>query len=82
VDNIEFCDLHGLYYTPHITRAIVNEKDMGRGCSMNGEEMKFIGIFIGKPEGKRPLGYGDNIEMVLKITGLIRFRKQTSGAHL
>jgi hypothetical protein len=33
----------------------VKEDEMGRACSMNGEENAYR-ILVGKPEGKRPLG--------------------------
>jgi hypothetical protein len=29
---------------------------MGRACSTNGEKRNTYRIFLGKPEGKRPLG--------------------------
>jgi hypothetical protein len=29
---------------------------MGRTCNTNGEKMNAYRIFLGKPEGKRPLG--------------------------
>jgi hypothetical protein len=29
---------------------------MGRECSTNGEKRNAYRIFVGKPEGKRPLG--------------------------
>jgi hypothetical protein len=29
---------------------------MGRACSTNGATMNAYRIFVGKPEGKRPLG--------------------------
>jgi hypothetical protein len=43
---------------------------MGKACSMNGQKKNERRIFVGKPEGKRPLGRPrrrsvDNIKMVL-----------------
>jgi hypothetical protein len=48
---------------------------MGRACSTNGEEDECIyRIFVGNPEGKRPLGklrrrWVDNIKMDLREIG-------------
>jgi hypothetical protein len=44
---------------------------MGRACSTHGEKRIENRIFVGKPEGKRPLGrprrrWEDNIKMVLR----------------
>jgi hypothetical protein len=41
---------------------------MGRACSIKGEKKNAYNIFVGKPEGKRPLGGPrhsnlDNIKM-------------------
>jgi hypothetical protein len=33
----------------------VKKNEMGRACSMNGEERNAYRIFVGNPEGKRPL---------------------------
>jgi hypothetical protein len=46
------------------------EDDIGRACSMNGDNSKSCRISVGKSEGKRPLGrprrrYVDNIKMDL-----------------
>jgi hypothetical protein len=43
-------------------------------CSTHGEERNAYRIFVGKPEGKRPLGrprrrWEDNIKMELRETG-------------
>jgi hypothetical protein len=47
------------------------EDEMGRACSMHGEEMNAYMVLVGKPEGKRPLGsprcrWDDNIKMDLR----------------
>jgi hypothetical protein len=34
----------------------VKEDEIGRACSMNGEEANAYSILAGKPEGKSPLG--------------------------
>jgi hypothetical protein len=44
---------------------------MGEACSTNGGEENAYRIFVGKPEGKRPLGrprrrWVDNIKMGLR----------------
>jgi hypothetical protein len=69
----------------------VNEDEMGRACSMNGEKRNAYRIFVGKPEGKIPLGRPrhrcvDNIKMDLRDgmvwIGLIWLRIGTSGGLL
>jgi hypothetical protein len=45
---------------------------MGRVCIANGERRSAYGIFVGKPEGKGPLGrpkrrWVDNIKMDLRV---------------
>jgi hypothetical protein len=47
---------------------------MGRACSTNGENRNAYRIFVGKPEGKRPLGrpirrWVGNIKMNLREIG-------------
>jgi hypothetical protein len=47
---------------------------MGRACSMHGEKSKAYRVFVGKPEGKRPLRRlrcrcEDNNKMDLTETG-------------
>jgi hypothetical protein len=46
------------------------EDEMGRAYSTNGENRNDYGIFMGKPEGKSPLGrpswrWEDNIKMYM-----------------
>jgi hypothetical protein len=48
---------------------------MGGSCSTNGEKRNGYRLFVGKPEGKRPLGrprrrWVDNIRMDLGEVGL------------
>ena len=47
---------------------------MGRTCSTYGATQKYIQNFVGKPEGKRPLGrlrrrWKENIKMNLREVG-------------
>jgi hypothetical protein len=47
---------------------------MGRACSRNGEKMNAYRIFMGKPEGKTPVGrprhnWVNNIRMGLREIG-------------
>jgi hypothetical protein len=49
----------------------INEFEMVRACSMNGEKRNAYRILVGEPEGKRPLGrtrrrWVDNIKMNLR----------------
>jgi hypothetical protein len=64
---------------------------MGRACNTIGERRGAYRAFVGKPEGKRPLGRSreGNIKMDLQEvgwggtwTGLIWLRIGTSGGHL
>jgi hypothetical protein len=48
-------ELHNLYSSPNIIDQ-VKEDEMGRACSTNGEKINACRIWVGKPEGKRPLG--------------------------
>jgi hypothetical protein len=46
------------------------EVEVGRACSMNGDNRNAYRILMGKPEGKKPLGrpkrrWVDNIKMDL-----------------
>jgi hypothetical protein len=65
-------ELHDLYSSPNIVR--VRENEMGGVCSTDGEERGMYRVFVGKPEGKRPLGRPrhrceDNIKMDLQEVG-------------
>jgi hypothetical protein len=59
---------------------------MGRACSTNGETRNAYRIFVGKPEGKRPLGrprrrWMDNIKIDLKRDGMKWYRLDRSGSE-
>jgi hypothetical protein len=50
---------------------LINSSQIGRECSRNEEKRNAYRIFVGEPEGKRPLGrprrrWLDNIEMDLR----------------
>jgi hypothetical protein len=52
----------------------IKENEMGRACSLNVETRNAYRIFVGKPEGRRPLGrpahrWLDNIKMDLGEIG-------------
>jgi hypothetical protein len=50
-------ELNNLYSSPISVRVILIEKNgMGGTCSSGGEVEKHVQGFVGKPEGKRPLG--------------------------
>jgi hypothetical protein len=42
---------------------------MGGSCSTNGEKRNAYRLLVGKPEGKRPLRWVDNIRMDLGKVG-------------
>jgi hypothetical protein len=49
----------------------VKENEMGRACSTNGAKKNAYRIWVGKPEGKRPLGkprrrWVDNVKIDLR----------------
>jgi len=79
------------FYVDCITRSFitctwgdqVTEDEMGGTCSKHGRGEKFVRSFVGKPEGKRPLGRSrrrckDNIRMDLKETDW----ESVDGMHL
>jgi hypothetical protein len=50
-------DLQILYSSPNIIRQIKSRRMRWAGhAARMGEERKVYGVFMGKPEGKRPLG--------------------------
>jgi hypothetical protein len=88
-----FIIVYHYMFRPFITCTQVKEDEMGRICSTNGEKMNAYRIFVGKPEGRRPLGrprrrWVDNIKMDLRDigwsiwTGSIWLRIGTSGGLL
>jgi hypothetical protein len=49
----------------------MKENEMGIACGIHGEKTSAYGVFVGKPEGKRPLGghkrrREDNIKVDLR----------------
>jgi hypothetical protein len=48
-------ELHNLYSSPNIIR-MIKADEMGRACNTNGGKRNAYRIWVGKPEGKRPLG--------------------------
>jgi hypothetical protein len=50
-------DFYNLYYSLNAHwNDQVKEDEMGRACNTHGEKKNAYGIFVGKPEGKTPLG--------------------------
>jgi hypothetical protein len=50
----------------------VKKDEMGRECSTHGEKRNLYRIFMGKPEGNRPIGrprhrWEDNIKMDYRV---------------
>jgi hypothetical protein len=65
-------ELHYLYYSPNIIRAIKSRRMRSAGhVARMGEGRDIYRVLIGRPEGKRPLGrprrrWEDNIKMDLR----------------
>jgi hypothetical protein len=65
-------ELHNLYSSPSIIRIIKSKRMRWQGhIARMGEKRDAYGIWVGKPQGKRPLGgprrrLVDNIEMDLR----------------
>jgi hypothetical protein len=64
--------LHGTYCSPNIVRVIKSRRMSWAGhVARMGERMGVYTVWVGKPEGKRPLGkpsrrWEDNIKMDLQ----------------
>jgi hypothetical protein len=69
-------ELHNLYSSPDIIRQVKSKRMWWKGhVARMEEEIKVYKIFVGKPEGKRPLGrprrgLEDGIRMDLREVGL------------
>jgi hypothetical protein len=69
-------ELHNLYSSPNIVRAIKSRGMRWAGHVAHvGEERDVYRVFVGRPEGKRPLGrprrrWEDNIKMDLRELGI------------
>ena len=67
--------LNDLYTSPNIVRVIKSRKMRWAGhVARTGERKVLYRVFVGKPEGKRPLGkprrrWEDNIKMDLQKVG-------------
>jgi hypothetical protein len=64
-------ELHNIFFAKHNYNDQVMKDEMGRACSTQGEKRNAYRIFVGRPEGKRPLGrykcrWEDNIKLYLK----------------
>jgi hypothetical protein len=76
VEKLHNEELHNLYSSPSIIRIIkFGEDEVGGTCGTNGEKRNVYRIFVGKPEGKRPIGrprrrWIDNIKLDLSEIGL------------
>ena len=68
-------ELNGLYSSPNIVRVIKSRRMRWAGhVAHTGEERGVYSVFVGKPEGRRPLGRprrrcGDNIRTDLQEVG-------------
>jgi hypothetical protein len=69
-------ELHNLYSSPDIIRQVKSRQMRWAGhVARMGDERNVYKVFVGKPEGKRPLGrprhrWEDGIRMDLRETGL------------
>jgi hypothetical protein len=64
-----------MYSTKHCWDDQIKEDEVGAVCSAHGEVRNANNTFVGKPEGKRPLGrhkhrWEDNINIYLRELGL------------
>jgi hypothetical protein len=69
-------ELHSLYCSPNIVRVIKSRRMRWAGhVACTGEGRGAYRVWVGRPEGKRPLGrprcrWEDNIKMDLKEKGI------------
>jgi hypothetical protein len=69
-------ELHSLYYSPNIVRAIKPRRTRWAGhVARIGEGICVCKVLVRRPEGKRPLGrprrrWDDNIKMDLREIGI------------
>jgi hypothetical protein len=87
-------ELNDPYSSPNIFREIkIENNEMGRACSTNGEGRGVFRVLVGRHEGKRPLErprrtWESNIKMDRQEvgcgvwTGLSWLRIETGGRHL
>jgi hypothetical protein len=71
-------ELHGLYSSPNIVRAIKSRRMRWAGHAHMGEGRGVYRVLVGRPEGKRPLGrprcrWEDNINTNLREMGQTGF---------
>jgi hypothetical protein len=73
---LHYDELHSLYSSPNIVRAIKSRRMSWAGhVARMGEGKGVYRVLVGRPEGKRPLGrprrrWEDNIKMDLRETGI------------
>jgi len=86
-------ELYDLYCSPYISGDQNEKNEIGGAGRTYGEEERCITVFLGKPEGKRPLArhrrrWEDNPKMDLQevgweeLTRLIWIRIGTGDGHL
>jgi hypothetical protein len=69
-------ELHSLYSSPNIVRVIISRRMRWAGhVARTGEGRGVYRVFVGRPEGKRPLGrprrrWEDKIKMDLREIGI------------
>jgi hypothetical protein len=68
-------ELHSLYSSPNIVRAIKSRRMRWAGHVARMREGRGVRVLVGRPKGKRPLGrprhrWEDNIKVDLRETGI------------
>jgi hypothetical protein len=69
-------ELHGLYSSPNIVRVIqIKKVEVGGHVAHMGEGRSVCRVWVGRPEGKRPLDrprhtWDDNIKLDLREIGI------------